>query len=122
MWARQLNPEGKSDVGLVRNAGADLWALGVKFEGAGVRFQTSGGGRTEILGAFNYGPGIKTNDFRPMFDVEEAGFSVAGLREISFGNAYPMKVREKRNGETRTLGSDKETGWIGWALFRAGEK
>ena len=52
-WARQLNPEGTSDTGLVRNAGADLWVLGAKFEGAGVRFRTSSGGQTEVLGIFS---------------------------------------------------------------------
>jgi hypothetical protein len=53
-WARQLNPEGDSDTGLVRNHGGRLWALGVKHEGRGVRFLTDQGGQTEILGLFNY--------------------------------------------------------------------
>lgn len=98
MWARQLNPEGTSDTGLVRSAGADLWCLGVKCEGAGVRFRTSDGGRTELLGLFCYDPGnLAKDDARPMFDVESAAFSVAGLREINFGGStYPLKVREKR--------------------------
>jgi hypothetical protein len=118
LWTRQLNPEGTSDEGLVRNEGGDLWALGVKHEGAGVRFRTSGGGRTEILGVFNYGPGIKEGDLRPMFDVDGGSFSIAGLREITFGkHCWFVKVRERRGGETRTLGSDKEGGWIGWALY-----
>ncbi len=29
LWARQLNPEGDSDVGLVRNYGGNLWILGM---------------------------------------------------------------------------------------------
>lgn len=123
IWARQLNPEGTSDTGLVQNNGADLWVLGVKFEGAGVRFKTSGGGRTEAFGMFNYGPGnLKKDDARPMFDIDNASFSIAGVREITFGaSTFPMKVRERRGEETRTLGNDKEQGWIGWALFRAGQ-
>ncbi|MCS7310784.1 MAG: glycoside hydrolase family 55 protein, partial [Armatimonadetes bacterium] len=40
LWARQLNPEGTDDIGLVRNAGANLWVLGMKCEGAGVRVRT----------------------------------------------------------------------------------
>jgi hypothetical protein len=119
MWARHLNPEGTSDTGLVTNAGADLWVLGIKCEGAGVRFRTSGGGRTELFGMFNYGPGnLKADDGRPMFDIENACFSMAGLREIAFGGrTFPVKVRETRGRDTRTLGSDKEHGWIGWALY-----
>ncbi len=120
-WARQLNPEGTSDSGLVQNAGADLWVLGSKFEGAGVRYRTTAGGRTEVLGMFNYAPGnLKETDTRPMFDIEDASCSIAGLREITFGKStYPMKVREKQHAETRTLDSKKEGGWIGWALYSA---
>jgi len=119
MWARHVNPEGTSDTGLVQNAGADLWCLGVKCEGAGVRFKTSDGGRTELLGMFCYDPGnLDKDDARPMFDVENASFSVAGLREINFGGStYPIKVRERRGAETRMLRNDKEGGWIGWALY-----
>ncbi len=119
-WARQLNPEGTDDVGLVRNAGADLWILGMKCEGKGVRVRTSDGGRTEVFGAFIYGPGdLKKDDTRPMFDVEDASLCVMGIREINFGgNTYPVKVREKRGGEVRTLGTPSgEHGWIGWPLF-----
>lgn len=120
MWARQLNPEGTSDTGLVQNVGAYLWCLGVKCEGAGVRFRTSDGGRTEVFGMFCYDPGnLDKNDTRPMFDVENASFSVAGLREINFGGStYPIKVREQRGAETRMLRNEKEGGWIGWALYR----
>ena len=38
----------------------------------------------------------------------------AGVREISFGNTFPVKVREARNGQVRT---EAGGGWIGWALF-----
>jgi hypothetical protein len=118
-WARQLNPEGTSDVGLVQNAGADLWVLGSKFEGEGVRYRTSAGGRTELLGMFNYHSGnFKGHETSPMFDVDEASFSIAGLREITFGKStYPIKVREKRGEATSNLDNQKEGGWIGWALF-----
>lgn len=119
-WARQLNPEGTSDSGLVQNAGADLWVLGSKFEGEGVRYRTSAGGRTELLGMFNYhGGDFKNRETSPMFDVDDASFSVAGLREITFGKStYPIKVREKQGGQTRTLDNKNEGGWIGWALYQ----
>lgn len=119
MWARQLNPEGTDDIGIVRNAGADLWALGVKCEGKGVRFRTSDGGRTEIMGGFFYDPGDMTaDDRRPMFDIDNASVSIMGIREIAFGGTmFGVKVRERRGEETRTLGNDREGGWIGWSLY-----
>lgn len=117
LWARQLNPEGTSDIGLVQNHGGVLWALGVKHEGRGVRFLTDRGGQTEILGLFNYAPDIAKDDERPAFDIVDATFSAAGVREISFGNTYPVKARERRGEEVRL---EKGGGWIGWALFRAG--
>jgi hypothetical protein len=81
--------------------------------------KVSNGGRTEVFGLFNYDPGnLKPEDKRPMFDVENASLCVMGLREICFGGStFPVKVRERRGEETRTLGNDKEGGWIGWALY-----
>ena len=119
MWARQLNPEGNDDVGLVRNNGADLWDPGLKCEGSGVRVKTFNGGRTEIFGAFMYDPGdLKKDDPRPMFDVVDASLSVIGLREIAFGGfMFTTKVREKRACVTRSLKNDTEDGWIGWSLY-----
>jgi hypothetical protein len=114
LWARQLNPEGDSDDGLVRNRGGRLWALGVKHEGRGVRFRTEAGGQTEILGLFNYAPNIAKDDMRAAFDLADAAMSAAGVREISFGNTFPVKVREARNGQVRI---EAGGGWIGWALF-----
>jgi hypothetical protein len=119
-WARHLNPEGTSDTGLVQNDGGTLWCLGVKHEGKGVRFATRAGGQTEILGLFNYGGTKEEMDPRPSFIVEDASFSLAGIREIAFNQHTALnKVRETRGGETRTL--DKHApgagGWIGWSLF-----
>ena len=122
MWARQLNPEGTDDIGLVRNNGADLWDLGLKCEGAGVRVKTVNHGRTEVYGAFIYDPGdLKNSDARPMFDIENASLRIMGLRELNFGGAtYPIKVRERRGDETRTLLNNIEGGWIGWSLYNEG--
>ena len=120
LWARQLNPEGTDDIGLVRNAGGILWILGMKCEGAGVRVRTSDGGRTEVFGAFIYDPGdLRPDDRRPIFDIDNASLCVMGIREICFGRqTYPVKVRERRGNDTRTLGTAPgEHGWIGWSLF-----
>ncbi len=123
MWCRQLNPEGDSDTGLVVNSGAELWILGMKFEGTGVRVRTEKAGRTEAYGTFNYGPGVKDNDTRPMFDVLDASLAVQGLRELCFGgNCWPVKVREQQGADTRLLDSKKEGGWIGWSTYSSGAK
>jgi hypothetical protein len=67
---------------------------------------------------FLYGPGLDEQDRRPIFAIEDAAFSVAGLREIVFGgHAYFTKIQERRGSETRRLGSETEGGWIGWALY-----
>jgi len=44
-------------------------------------------------------------------------FGAAGVREISFGNTYPVKARARRGTETRT---EAGGGWIGWSLCRSG--
>ncbi len=114
LWARQLNPEGDDDYGLVRNQGGKLWALGVKNEGRGVRFLNDNGGQTEVFGMLLYGPGIAADDARPIFDTDNSPFCAMGVREISFGDTYPVKVREVRNGAIRTTVGG---GWIGWPLY-----
>ncbi len=124
-WARQFNPEGTTDEGLVRNNGATLWCLGVKHEGKGVRFATRNGGRTEVLGLFNYGGTKEELDPRPSFDIADASFSVAGLREIAFDSHTALnKVREKRGTQTRLLDKNQEGagGWIAWSLFSGSTK
>jgi hypothetical protein len=122
-WTRQLNPEGTSDTGVVKNNGADLWCLGVKHEGLGIRFSTRNGGRTEVMGLFNYGGYKDDKDPRPLFEIIDASLTIAGLREIAFeSNTALNKVREKRGEDTRIIDREKESGWIGWALFSGFKK
>ena len=119
-WARHLNAEGDSDVGIIQNSGGVLWCLGIKHEGRGVRFATRNSGKTEVLGLFNYGGNPEEMDMRPSFVIEDSSFSIAGLREIAFDShtAY-NKVQESVGNETRLLDKQKEGGWIGWSLFRS---
>ncbi len=119
LWARQLNPEGTSDIGLVQNMGADAWILGMKCEGKGIRALTCDNGRTEIFGMFNFeAGGYDIKDLRPLFDVKNARFRLMGMRDMVFGGSLaPIKVREQRGNEIRTLGIDKEPGWVGWSLY-----
>ncbi len=67
------------------------------------------------LQAFGGRPPMVEN--RSAFDIVDAEFSAAGMREISFGNTHPVKARERRGGEIHT---QKGGGGIGWALFRSG--
>lgn len=119
LWARQLNPEGDSDVGLVINSGGNLWILGMKSEGRGVRIRTENGGRTEVFGVFMYGFGTPPEDNRPLFDIDNAQMCVMGILEIAFNApTYNVKVRERRGDETREFRlKPGEHGWIGWSLF-----
>ncbi len=55
---------------------------------------------------------VAKDDHRPAFEVVDASFSAAGIRELSFGNTYPVKVREHRGAAVRT---EKGGGCIGWA-------
>ena len=57
VWARQLNPEnwdGDGSEPQVLNRGGKLWILGFKTEGPAPFLSTTGGGVTELLGAYNY--------------------------------------------------------------------
>jgi hypothetical protein len=119
-WARRLNPEGTSDVGLVRNNGSRLWCLGVKHEGRGVRFATRNGGQTEILGLFNYAGYPDETDQRPLFDVQDASLTAAGVREIAFDSHTALiKARVRRGSDEKIL--DKHApnagGWASWTLL-----
>lgn len=120
LWARHLNPEGDSDSGLVRNCGGDLWILGMKSEGHGVRVRTCDHGRTEVFGTFFYAPAdIPEDEARPVFDIDNASACLIATREISFGpRTHPIKVRERRGEDVRTMGvQPDEHGWIGWPLY-----
>ncbi|MDX2053424.1 MAG: glycosyl hydrolase family 28-related protein [Polyangiaceae bacterium] len=119
MWARHLNLEGHSDTGLALNQGADLWVLGTKSEGKGVRYRTTSGGRTEIFGAFEYtNEPIDDKDRRPMFAVKDAWLSIAGIREICHnGQPYVVKLREERDDDVRELDKVREPGWTAWPLY-----
>jgi hypothetical protein len=120
VWCRHLNPEGDTDTGLVVNRGADLWALGIKHEGRGVRVRAVGG-RTELFGVFNYGPGLTDDDRRTWFDLTDARLGVYAVREIAFGgHTWRTKVIERRGGVEKALGQGQEHGWTGWSGFVAG--
>jgi Pectate lyase superfamily protein len=119
MWARGLNPEGTVDDGLVRNQGGNLWILGSKTEGKGLRYLTNAGGRTELFGAYEYATeSVEANDLRPIFMVDNATVSIAAVREVNFnGKPFVVKVLERRGSEIRRL--TQKSNINEWALFSA---
>ncbi len=113
LWARQLNPEGTTDTGLVRNHGGRLWVMGVKHEGAGVRLVNDNGGEMEVFGMFNYSPGLEADDPRAAIETDESPFCLMAAKEVHFGgSSYPVKVRETRGGVTREVGEG-----MAWAMY-----
>jgi hypothetical protein len=119
VWARQWNTEGGPKMGVnTRNDGGQLWVLCMKTEATSTKVQTLNGGRTEILGVHNYNTsGVK--DQTPFFSVTDGAMSVAGYREINFGNSWwKTTVLAKLGGKEFTQGQKP---WQTWALLRAGK-
>jgi hypothetical protein len=64
---------------------------------------------------FNYGPGVSSDDRRPIVHTDNSPFCLMGAREIVFGgNAFPVKVREIRGNEVSAV---EGGGWIGWSMY-----
>lgn len=104
-WVRSLNAEGTAEPALVENNGAQLWVMGTKSEGSGVRFLTRGGGTTEIFGGYEYATyPIDADDRRPIFLSKDSTLFAAGIFEVSHvGKPYVVKLRDTRNGVTEEL-------------------
>lgn len=101
VWARQLHLE--YDQGTqIYNHGGDLWILGLTTTRGQRIIHTHLGGKTEVLGAHVIvGPRAKV---QPMFTVDTASLSIAGLRESApSGNAYHTLVSESRLDATRQM-------------------
>jgi hypothetical protein len=114
LWARGLNPEGTTDDGLVQNEGGNLWVLGSKTEGKGKRYKTSGGGKSELYGCYEYSnTPVEDQDERPMFEVIDGSLSVAATREVCFtGKPFVIKLIETRGTETKRLKRGDSDGTI----------
>jgi hypothetical protein len=94
VWARQLNPEGRTTK--ILNDNSKLWVLGIKTEGKGTVIETSNGGYTEVLGGELY-PLSASSD--PAFINTDSNIS---LVYAETGNKnYSTYVRETRHGVTR---------------------
>ena len=104
VWARQLDPEaGRGPQ--VQNLGGQLWILGFKTEGIGPFIATTGGGRTELLGGYNYINGGDPAD-TPAYVIEDSAASLS-FATTCFRNGndrdYRIYTRETRDGATKNL-------------------
>jgi len=107
VWARQLNLE--TNALKVHNRGARLWILGLKTEnragpGSPTVIETTGGGKTELLGGLLY-PVQPIPSNVPAFVNNESSLSLI-YAVSAYGSAdrnYNVHVRETRNGVTRDL-------------------
>jgi hypothetical protein len=92
---------GEGDGSHIVNDGGTLWILGYKTEGGGTLLETTGGGRTEVLGGFSYTVGKSLPD--PMFVVKNSRASFT-FSEVCFTNKpYQTILAETRDGQTKTL-------------------
>lgn len=110
IWSRHHNTEKPGDTNFnIKNDGATLWILGLKTESYGLKSWVLNGGSTEILGAHVY-PQC-TEKTTPMFKVENAKFSGAGIRETNYCNKetpryYLEYIEETQNNITRVFSHD----------------
>jgi len=102
-WIRQINREWVP----FTNHGSTAWILGMNMEGKEgenvPEFLTADGGVTEILGgAVDPRNGTFTDEMGPLFEVDNASFSVSIAGWASTGT-YQTVVAETRGSETRKL-------------------
>lgn len=107
VWARQLNPENYDGDGRspqVANHAGSLWILGFKTEGPAPFLQTTGGGKTELLGAYNYISALEANPvpqqavpYLSENSTMALTFATDNFRETD----YPVYLRETGEGTTR---------------------
>ena len=106
-WCRQLNSEREGTK--CRNAGGKLWILGMKAEKTGTIIETTGGGITEVNGAFVFSnAGWNANE--PAFLIEDSTVNLYGINERNF-NRQPVSlwVRERQGAEMKELA---ELPWV----------
>lgn len=109
IWARQLNAEGwekypgNENVPKIRNNGANLWILGLKTEVPTPVIETTGGGRTELLGGLLY-PTRAVPANVPAFINNESSLSlVYAVSAYASDRNYTIQVKETRGGITKLL-------------------
>jgi hypothetical protein len=104
VWARQYNNE----YGGVKitNDGGDLWILGLKTERTGTVIETTGGGRTELLGTLIYPatPFGAEERQKPAFINRRSSVSLIYSQSVYCnGCGYEIQIEETRGTETRRI-------------------
>ncbi len=104
VWARQFNPEnydGDGSTSQVINRGGKLWILGFKTEGPAPFLHTTAGGRTELLGAYNYISAVEANPV-PQHSVpylsEDSSMALTFATDNFRDTDYPVYIREVNGG------------------------
>lgn len=98
VWCRQLNPERGEP--MARNAGGTLWVLGCKTEDAGVSYETTDGGRTELVGGNLFSGRPHSVAFRVVdAELRCTASTSGGVPEGYHGTA----IEETRDGATQRL-------------------
>jgi hypothetical protein len=105
-WMRAGNFE--ADQPMIDNAGAELWALGLKSYTPHTLIATRDAGKTELLGAFLL-PEPEEAEPSPAFTISDAEASLvfATFTDREEGE-YPVHVRETRGASTQELLPDAE--------------
>ncbi len=120
MWIRGYNSEKQKELAKgevlpedafnLQNTDGNLWVLGYKSEGIGIKVKALGG-KTEVLGFFMYSPYLSEGDTYPLVEVDNAHFTMAAFSHVCHGTdcatrRYSRYVREKQQSISRVLFAD----------------
>lgn len=102
IWARQFNPEDFTHTKVLNNGGI-FWVLGLKTERPSVYVRTLNGGKTEVLGAFQFSNHHIPFDL-PIFYTENSSvsltFSANAQNELE---RWRQVIREKKGEEVKNV-------------------
>ncbi|MCF6263047.1 MAG: glycoside hydrolase family 55 protein [Xanthomonadales bacterium] len=99
IWARQLNPENSGTK--ITNNGGSLWILGMKTERPTTVIETTGGGKTELLGGMIIPVEVTPTDVTAFINNESNHSLIYAVNAESPAANYEIQVKETRDGETR---------------------
>lgn len=116
VWARQLNVEQQGTK--IRNAGGDLWVLGLKTESPGTVVASTDGARTEVLGGLLYPTSASTTPvpaFAGTDSTQSLSFTVSAGQ---LSHRYLPLITSVRNGSSESVAPDqaRKSGTYGSAV------
>jgi len=113
VWARQFNVE--NDGTHILNDGGSLWILGYKTERGGTLIETTGGGKSEVVGGFAYATSRPKTE--PMFVIRDSSASIIMGESCFNGNPFLTLVEETRGDQTRRLHKGMAPGRTGGSML-----